>query len=179
MKSHDPTFRQRAAYTRVAYVPVSRTLADLRSVCPTIEPIALCESLAKSGRMRLMPGHDVQPFSSSTAAPKKSLLVLVVVIDLAAVVAGVVADSQEHGGSGNSWFIRVATVTVAVAVGYAIGWKGHSAPIWQVLVSLMIVFVIGLAMLNGTITLWLGFTALMSAALGAAVRQLRDVRSRR
>jgi len=95
---------------------------------------------------------DVRLFPTSTRQ-----LSLGVIANAGAVVVGLTADSTE-------WPVRFITVVVGVAVGFALGWNGH---LLDVSAGLAIVVAVSVAMLTGTITLWLGFTAMMSVATGA------------
>ena len=107
---------------------------------------------------------DVPLFPTSTRQ-----LRLGVIANAGAVVVGLTADST-------SWLVRVITVVIGLAIGIALGWKGQ---LRDVLASLAIVLTVSVAMLTGTITLWLGFTAVMSVATGATIRQIVDLRSSR
>jgi hypothetical protein len=92
-----------------------------------------------------------------------------VVASAGAAVLGATADTT-------SWPIRVVVVVTGVAIGFALGWKSN---LQNVLASLTFVLVVSAAMLSGAITLWLGFSAVMSAATGSTVRQIVALRSSR
>ncbi|MFZ1863425.1 MAG: hypothetical protein WAU39_04325 [Polyangiales bacterium] len=85
-----------------------------------------------------------------------------VVLNAGAVVVGLTADSS-------SWTIRVLAVAIGVAVGFALRLKDDAG---GVLLSLAIVLTVSIAMLTGTITLWLGFISLTSIVTGSLVRQI-------
>lgn len=103
----------------------------------------------------------------STQRARPVLLFIGLVANFAAAAIGVTLADE-------SWPIRIVTVVLGIAVGLAIGWKQD---LWRVLAGIAIGVGISVAMLTNTIGLWLGFTALMSAAAGSTARQAWESRS--
>jgi hypothetical protein len=99
----------------------------------------------------------------------RSQLWFALVVNAAAVLFFVVADST-------SWSIRILAVVIGVALGFAIG--RTPTELGPVVAAIAIALAVSLAMVTGTITQWLGLTAIMSAATGTVVRQLALSRSR-
>ena len=94
-----------------------------------------------------------------------------VVVNGVAALLGLTADSS-------SWPIRIAAVAIGLAIGFAVGWKWKASP-WQLVATLVFVLAVSAAMITGTITGWLGFTAIMSGATGSTIRQVVDLRRSR